>query len=348
VNFDVQTFHSVKDVGQEAWDRLGEDRPFASYRWYRFGETVLANDKPIYLLLCIAGEPVARATFWLKRQEALPISSGALRCLFNLLLHRWPLLACGSPLSGSSGLVLPRPPLRDSALETIVQYGKKLLVQYRASFLLFDYLDQQEMEWPGWSDRFVMVPNLHPGTCLAIRWSSFDSYLTQLSKKRRYNLRRNYRLVAEEGIEIKRYRTVRDVDRAMELHRNVNARYHSSTAPWMQKAMAHACMVDSVWLAAERGQDLVGGELMLGDRGSWIVVGLGLDQGIRNVYFVLGYEDIRCAIEHGARALRWGTGTYDVKRRLGFESEDNSNLIFESRWPLLQRLGEWVVDKSLQ
>jgi hypothetical protein len=47
MSFDVQVFHSVEELGPEAWDRLGKERPFASYRWYRFGETVLADDKPL-------------------------------------------------------------------------------------------------------------------------------------------------------------------------------------------------------------------------------------------------------------------------------------------------------------
>ena len=40
---------------------------------------------------------------------------------------------------------------------------------------------------------------------------------------------------------------------------------------------------------------------------------LGLDNSVKNVYFALGYEDIRCALERGAQTLRWGTGTYEVK-----------------------------------
>ena len=111
--------------------------------------------------------------------------------------------------------------------------------------------------------------------------------------------------------------------------------------------MAHAGMVDAVWLAAEKEGKLVGCELMLGDRGTWLVTGLGLDPGARNVYFVLGYEDIQYAIEHGARTLRWGSETYDVKKRLGFEPEGYNNLIFASRWALLQSFGRWAAERSL-
>lgn len=347
MSFDVQVAHSVEEIGRSEWDRLGEDQPFASYRWYRFGEAVLADDVPIYITLYRAGEPAARATFWLKRQESLPTPSRTVRLVVGRVLRHRPLLACRSPLSGMSGLILPAPPLRDVALETIIQLAQELVRQHRASFLLFDYLDPQQMDWSGWPDGHVRMPNTSPGTRLAITWRDFDSYLAHLSKKRRYNIRRNYRLVAERGISVRQYPAVMDLDKAMELHRLVNKRYKAPTESWMHPAMTHTRMVDAVWLAAEKEGQLVGCELMLGDRGAWLVTGLGLDHSARNVYFVLGYEDIRYAIEHGARMLRWGSETYDVKKRLGFELEGNNNLIFASRWAVLQRLGRWVAERSL-
>jgi predicted N-acyltransferase len=347
MSFDVRVAHSVEEVGPSEWDRLGEDQPFASYRWYRFGEAVLANDVPIYVTLYRAGEPVARSTFWLKKHESLPTPSRTVRFLVDRVLRHRPLLACRSPLSGTSGLILPASPHREEALETILGFAQDLAQEQRASFLLFDYLDPAQMDWPGWPDGYVRMPNTSPGTRLAIAWRDFESYLAQLSKKRRYNVRRNYRLVAEEGITVEKYPEVMDLDGAMELHRNVNKRYKMPTELWMRPAMAHTDLVDAVWLAAEREGQLVGCELMLGDRGAWLVTGLGLDPKARNVYFVLGYEDIRHAIEHGAHALRWGSETYDVKGRLGFEPEGNNNLIFASRWALLQSFGRRVAERSL-
>jgi predicted N-acyltransferase len=342
VNFDVQIVHSIEEIGQEAWDRLSAGRPFASYRWYRFGETVLVDDLPIYLILSQGGEAVARATLWLKRREQLPIAYRVARYLMEMVFRRWPLLVCRSPLSSTSGLILPEPPLHNVALETIARLAQDLLKQHHASFLLFDYLERQEAELAGWPDTFAKVLDLDPGTCLAIAWPDFEGYLAHLGKKRRYNIRRNSRLAVESGIEIKHHRTVTDVDQAMILHKNVNRRYKSPDEPWMRGALEHAGMVDAVWLTAEREGQVVGCELMLGDGGDWFVTGIGLDYSTEYAYFLLGYEDIRYAIEHGARVLRWGTETYDVKRRLGFEPEDSNNLVFTSRGALLQRLGRWL------
>ena len=347
MSFDVEVAHSVEEIGQAEWDHLGSDRPFASYRWCRFGEAVLADDLPIYVTLRRAGEPVARATFWLKSQESLPTSLRIARAVVGAVLRHRPLLACRSPLSGTSGLILPAEPLREAALEAFVRAAQGLIREHRASFLLFDYLEPAQMGWAGWPEDYVHMPNTSPGTRLAISWRDFDGFLDQLNKKRRYNVRRDYRLVAESGITVEAHPTVTDLDGAMELHRNVNGRYKNPTAPWMRRAMTHTGMVDAVWLAARREGRLVGCELMLGDRGAWLVTGLGLDHDERHVYFVLGYEDIRYAIEHGAHTLRWGSETYDVKTRLGFEPEGYNNLIFASRWTLLQHFGRWVANRSL-
>lgn len=347
MSFDVEVAHRVEEIGQAEWDRLGSDRPFASYRWCRFGEAVLADDLPIYVTLRRAGEPVARATFWLKRQESLPTSLRIARAVVGGILRHRPLLACRSPLSGTSGLILPAAPLREAALEALVGVAQDLVQEHRASFLLFDYLEPAQMGWAGWPTDYVRMPDTSPGTQLAISWRDFDGFLAQLNKKRRYNVRRDYRLVAESGITIEAHPTVMDLDRAMELHRNVNGRHKNPTAPWMRRAMTHTDMVDAVWLAAKKEGRLVGCELMLGDRGAWLVTGLGLDHDERHVYFVLGYEDIRYAIEHGAHTLRWGAETYDVKTRLGFEPEGYNNLIFASRWALLQSFGRWMANRSL-
>jgi predicted N-acyltransferase len=347
MSFEVQVAHGVEQVGRSAWDCLGEDLPFASYRWYRFGEAVLASDLPIYVTLYHEGESIARATFWLKWQESLPTRSRTARTVVESVLRRRPLLACRSPLSGTSGLILPEPPHREMALETILSTAQALAHRHRASFLLFDYLAPAQMNWPGWPDEYVKMPNTSPGTRLAIAWQDFDGYLAHLSKKRRYNVRRNYRLVAEEGIKVNSYPAVTDLDKAMELHRNVNRRHKMPTDMSMRPAMACAEMVDTIWLAAEKDGQLVGCELMLGDRGTWLVTGLGLDHSVSHVYFVLGYEDIRYAIEQGAQALRWGSETYDVKGRLGFEPEGNNNLVFGSRWPIMQSFGRWVAERSL-
>ena len=349
LSFDVQIAHTVAKVGEEAWDRLSAGRPFASYRWYRFGEKAMAYALPCYAILSRHGEPVARATFWLTPRELMPVKPRLIRWFVESLIRRWPLLVCQSPLTSSaatSGLILPEPPLREQALATLAQIGRDLAAQYRTSFCLFGYLEEEQARSSAWPPGYVPSLMWGSGTRLEIEWGDFDGYLAHLSKKRRYNLRRNRRLGEEQGIEIKCHPVVTDVEGAMALHHKVNARHSGPTEPWMRGAFQHAAMVDAVWLTAEVEGRMVGCELMLGDQDVWLVTGLGLDYTIDYAYFLLGYADIECAIEKKARVLRWGSLTYDVKRRLGFELESNDWVVFGGRGALLQRLGRWLAERE--
>jgi predicted N-acyltransferase len=344
--FDLQIAHSVQEVGQEAWDRLSGSQPFASYHWYRFGETVLTDDTPIYLILSHEGEAVARATFWLKRQEPLPISSTALRRLIEALLRRWPLLVCRSPLSSASGLILPEPPLRDLALKIIARCARELTQQYRTSFLLFDYLQHHETEWAGWPEAFLPASGMDPGSRLAIVWPDFESYLKNLSKSVRKDYRRHRNRAADLGVVVTPHRAVTAVDAALVLIRNVEGEHKSTPNPWARAMLENAGMVDATWLLAEQDGQPVGCGLLLGDRGVRFLTLLGLDYEVRYAYFQLFYAAIRCAIDEGLQILRGGSGAYGLKQRLGFQLEPSAHVVFAGRGPLFQRLGRLAAGTS--
>lgn len=344
VKFDIQVASTIEEIDQAAWDQLGQTRPFSSYRWYRFGEVVLTRDRSIYVTLSLGGEPVARATFWLKTEEPVDdVPRIVANYLLPMILRRWPLLACRSPLSSSSGLILPDDPsLREAALEVITQIGQDLAQKHRASFLLFDYLSQEESEWPIWPAPLVPVTIPQPGTHLPIEWPDFESYLSSLPRKRRKHYRQHLRYGEEMGVEVKLCPRVSDVDTAMTLIQNVEDKYAEQPFYWTRSLLENADLVDSVWITAEAKGRLVGCELMVGDRGGWRVMALGRDYEFDFVYFLLAYADIRYAIENGGQVLYWGTCAYDVKRRLGFELEDNNYIVFAGRRALLHKFARWV------
>jgi predicted N-acyltransferase len=345
--FDVLIAHSVQEVGQEAWDRLAGDRPFASYRWYCYGEAVLADNLPIYVILSQDGEAVARATFWLRHNEPLPISSPPVRRLAEPIFRRWPLLICQAPLADVSGLILPEPPYRDPALAAIGRVTQDLLQQHRASFVLFVYLEEPETRWPGWPAAFKATNLPEPGTRLAITWSDFDSYLADLSKKSRRQYRSNCQRAGELGIHVSRHQPGakwdgHSLDQALALIRNVEDFYSSPPFPWARATHEQAGLVDACWLAAEQEGRLVGCCLLIGDGGWWRWLLLGRDYDTEYAYFQLAYEAVRCAIEGGVRVLWGGTGSYETKRRLGFQATADTYAVFLGRGPLLGGLGRWL------
>jgi len=346
MNFDLAVVHGVREIGQESWDHLGGGQPFASYRWYRFGETVLAGDEPVYIVLSQGDQAIARGTFWLKRQEPLPISLGAVRRLMQTLINRWPLLMCHSPLANAPGLILPDPPLRDAALETIAQAALEIARQKRASFVLFPHLERHETSRGGWPAGHVPVTVPGPGTRLKIAWPDFESYLKSLRKSARKDYRRHRNRAADQGVQVTSHREVTAVDEAMVMIRNVEQHHHSPPNPWARLVLENAGMVDATWLTAEIKDRLVGCGLLLGEGDVRFLALLGLDYSVQYAYFQLVYAAIRCAIEQGVKVLRGGGGAYELKQRLGFQLETRNNVVFAGRGALLHKLGHWVAGNN--
>lgn len=339
MSFELQIAHSVDEIGQANWDRLSAGRPFASFRWYSFGEQVLASQKAIYVIVHHGGQPIARGTFWLSRNEPLEVHPAALRYAMSRFISRRPLLLCRSPLSSSSGLTLPDSSLRQAALAQIIEAARQQAQKHRASFTLYDYLTSREINSVSWPADFNYVQINEPGTCLAIHWPDFDSYYRQaLTRSARKSYRTNLKRAMVQGSVIHRYSVVTDIDRAMHLISNVYQRYNTPMEPWMKRILHFAHHINATWLTAEIDSQIVGCELMLGDGESSYLSALGLDYNFRYIYFQLFYEDIRQAINGGLRELRAGSTVFEVKQRMGFQQMDNGHVLFTASSKSLNRL----------
>jgi hypothetical protein len=342
MEFEVQIAHSVAEVGPERWNELAQGRAWASYRWYQYGEKVLAGDVPLYVILSQQGRPVARATFWLTHQRPAE-PAAATDGVMDAIIGRWPLCLCRSPLSESSGLILPPPPLDEAALATIIEVALEQARQHKSSFLIFDYLSSGEVGLASWPGHFALATNDQPGTRLEICWPDWESYLRQrLSRMGRKSYRQNSKDAAATGAVIRRYPAVVDVERAMALLQNVYDHYQTRVEPWKQRALEYATMVEGTWITAEIEGQIVGCELMVADGDSRLLMALGLEYSVPYLYFQLFYEDIRLAIEQGAQLLRAGSTAYEVKERMGFEREDNGySLVVVNNRPL-NHLFHWL------
>jgi predicted N-acyltransferase len=341
--FDVQIAQTVTDIGQERWDCLGQEQPFASYRWANFGETVLQGDRPIYIVVSRQGQPIARATFWLSSQEPLPIPVNVVRSSMRAVLRRWPLMVCRAPVASASGLVLPTDPiLREEALKAITETAQDVARQHNTSFLIFDYLETAETDMAGFTP--YNVPE--SGTRLVLNWPDFESYTKQLSKSAKKDYHRHCNRAADLGIEVRLHNRVTEIEQAIALLQNVERQHNSSPNPHLRRVLENAHLVNSLWMTATFDKRLVGCGLLLGDEDIQTMALLGLDYNVQYVYFQLVYAAIRGAIESGARALRGGTAAYEIKQRLGFDLERNNNIAFMTHNRLLQQVARRLVAAS--
>lgn len=291
-----------------------------------------------YVHLLLDGIPVSRATIWRVRSEPLPLPP-LVRTPVAAYLRRRPLLICRAPLANWTGLLLPdETSLRQPAFVVLLRSSLNLLTGSRGSFLLFDFLDAPDLDWPG----LTITEVSDPGTRLTIRWDSFEDFLASTDKRGRQHYKRVQREAEELGLAHSVHETVTNVDEALPLIRAVERKFRSAPNPWIRRTLEQASMVGGLWQEVRQRDRLVGCGLLLEDNGVMLATALGLADDVQYAYFLLVYGCLQQAIERRVKTLRLGSGAYDVKRRLGFERETNNHTAILSNSSLMNRLVRWM------
>jgi hypothetical protein len=83
--------------------------------------------------------------------------------------------------------------------------------------------------------------------------------------------------------------------------------------------------------------------LLLEDETGQIATAFGREEDLPYVYLLLFYEGIRTAMEHGIKQLRWGSGAYELKRRMEFKLEDNAEIAFTPVQPFVRKLAQRIM-----
>ena len=324
-SFEVRTFYRISDIDARSWDQLSGQSPFQSYRWFTFGERVMSDCPPVYLLIYDNNLLIARAAFWLVRNEPLPQMPAPVKALVRTLLKRWPLLICRSPMANTSGLIMKDGLQSETILDRISQAAISEAGKKNASVVLFDFLDESNTQ--GWPSNFVTLKMPSPGTILKNRWQSLEDFLADGNKKDRQHYRRSLREAEKLGIRLTQHKSLPDLEGALALIRKVEHRYSSSPNPWLANMLKNIEMVDGIWLEAHIEEKLVGCGLIVNDKNVQMTTALGLADNIPYVYFLLIYASLESAFKKKIQWLRWGTGAYEVKQRLGFELEQNNHSV---------------------
>ena len=328
---------SIHAIEPNLWDQLSEMRPFQSYRWYAFGQQVMADCPSIYLLVYEENNLIGRACLWLVRNEPLPPKFPApLKTLVSALLNRWPLLICRSPMANTSGLIAPKDGRREVVLSMLTKAALTAGKQQGASMVLFDFLNESEAQ--GWPSHFVTTKMPSSGTVMENHWQSMEQYLAHGNKKGRQHYKRSLREAEKRGIQLTQLPSVSDIGAALKLIRNVERRHASSPNPWTRELLERVELVDGTWLEAYIGKKLVGCGLILEDQGAQMTTALGLAENEPYVYFLLIYASLENAFKKQVRLLRWGSGAYEVKQKLGFELEKDNYLTLSGT----NRLATWI------
>lgn len=320
----VQVFNSINEIEPEVWDRIVSGRGFQSHKWYQFGERAMADCPPTYLVAWDKDVPIAGAALFKVYNEPLPLPEVARRFMASVFKHR-PLLVCRSPLADTSALLLPGEPLRDEALTILGKAAQDQFKKQKCSFLVFDYLLTEQLRYPSWPDGFEPITVSEPGTYMPMEWESFEAYLESGNKHDRQHYKRSLREAESNGLVLTRHTAISDIDRALRLIRNVSIWHGSAPNPWMRGLLENFALIDGTWLEIHKEGELVGCGAVVRDNKFQLATALGLEDDVPGGYFLLLYTALQEAFEHNVRLVRFGTGAYDVKRRLGLHLEDTNH-----------------------
>lgn len=323
-NLNVQVFKSIHEIEPQLWDRVAAGRGFQSHRWYTFGERAMADCPPTYLIAWDGDKPVASAALFKVHNEPLPLPSVARRFMSSVLKRR-PLLVCRSPLTDTSAMLLPGEPLRDEALTTLAKAAQEEFKKQRCSFLVFDFLLTEQLKYSSWPAGYEPITVSEPGTFMPIEWESFEAYLEAGNKKDRQHYKKSLKETQENSIVLSKHTAVSDIDAAIRLIRNVSIWHGSAPNPWTRGLLENFSMIDGTWLELHKDGKLVGCGAVMRDNKFQLSTALGLEDDVPGGYFLLLYTALQEAFEHDVRLVRFGSGAYDVKRRLGLHLEDTNH-----------------------
>lgn len=320
----VQVFNSINEIEPKIWDQIVAGRGFQSHHWYQFGERAMTDCPPTYLIAWDGKIPIAGAALFRVYNEPLPLPEVARRFMESVFKRR-PLLVCRSPLADTSALLLPGEPVRDDALLVLAQAAQEQFKQQRCSFLVFDFLLTEQLRYPSWPSGYEPITISEPGTFMPMEWDSFEAYLEAGNKHDRQHYKRSLREAEKNGLVLTKSRTISDIDKALRLIRNVSIWHGSAPNPWMRGLLENFSMIDGTWLEIHKDNELVGCGAVVRDNQFQLATALGLEDDVPGGYFLLLYTALQEAFEHKARLVRFGSGAYDVKRRLGFHLEDTNH-----------------------
>jgi hypothetical protein len=311
----VQVVRSIHELNQNEWDEFSAGSAFQSHLWYAFGEKVMGDRQPTYLIVREAGRIAACATLRRIHDEPLRLSRG-LRGLYYFIFRRYPLLICRSPLASTTGLLLPQAGVREEAEALLMAAAREELKR-------------------------LQMPK--PGTSMEIKWPGFQSYLDHHTKRRRH-YGKTLAGAEQLGLTVTKHRSVTDPHTARQLIEKVLIKHGTPFNPWMPSFLENLGMIDSTWIEVRQGDRLVGCAATLRDGGTQFGAALGFDDSIVHLYYLLMYETMRDAFEHGVKTLRLGSGAYDFKRNLGFELEYNNHVGVLNANPL----SNWLIHLATQ
>ena len=335
----IRVVYGINEIDANIWDELSMGQPFQSHKWYQYGEKVLDDCAPMYLLVYRGEVLIGRASFWLTRNEPLPQFAGIWQMPLKIILKRWPLLICRSPLSSMTGIVTTLEEDREEILRVISVEAIEQAYKLNCSALMFDFIPSADANT--WMKGFSILKFPDVGTYMKNRWKDFDDYIATGDARNRKNYRRTMRESVKFEIDARHHVTEEEIEMLLPLVNHVDKLYGSMPNPWVKNMVRYMEMADGQLVTVIHDNKIIACSLMLEDRQVQLTTAFGRRTMQPFVYMMVVYKNLEVAFSRKVQAFRWGSGVYDIKKKLGFGLEDNGFVAFYPVQPFLRIISRW-------
>lgn len=322
----------IDNVNRESWDCIAFGHPYAGWDWCQYGEQVLDALGYYVLVFDDDEKPIGGACFYVYHDDALPIKNSLLHRAVKWYLRHFPMVVARTAYGTNyKGIFLPRDAsLQADVMSHILEAGKQITRENHGSFLICDYLEDQDLDYP-WQGFIKLRDFMDVGTLLPVEcYDNFADYTQDLRKKKGKrpvkDIRRHTRRALDRGITVTFQKELPQPERAIELLEAIDQKYAEVfTRPFTRAIIASASQLkpeNALWMTACVEEELIACELIFYDEVTGICTPslFGRDQSVDFSYFYTFYEVIRYAIETlDARTIIGNAGKEHFKLRLGFE-----------------------------
>lgn len=326
----------IDQIDSQEWDALGGEQPFVQHRWLWLTERVLRNYQPRYALARRDGRLEAGAICSIRDQ----FQNRFLRSSANWMLHRFPCVRCGLPITFDGGLLV-HPEADQTTLPGLLESLNRCASQAHASFVGVDHLRADHPAWRLLEQARYHRAQLLTETYLEIAWPSLEDYLTALPKKRRQRIHAIQRRAERERIVVEQVELSSLSEETLRRLRQMVGdvfRRHGEPDVYIDDLYAQAATIlgDGFrLLVARQNGEIIGSIGVLHSQGELAGKWMGLDYARTlntSTYLAFNVALIAEAIQCGARRLRMGATSYETKQYFGAVAEERfSGLAMRSR-----------------
>lgn len=308
-DYTVTIHKTINEVSREQWDTLVQHKMFHTHQWMELLEHSVREDiTPYYITVTRTNHLVGAGVCYKTSRILWKIRFSCIACTYPLS-EEMPLFI----KEGEDNLAIFS--LLYKALEQIAheQKAQVIFVTYVSDTSYLDFLKRKG---------FSLLKQV-PMTYLDIQWETFTDYLRTLPRKAKKNIRHTLNQGKRRGLRLEHSHDFSDADTLFNLY-NAGLEHHGyeNVVPFTSafyRNLTKYVRDYAYILRCYHGDDLLGYWIYFFDGELASMVICGLDQTAReyNAYFNICYDAVREMVEKGCSHIRFGSTTYEVKRRIG-------------------------------